>query len=115
MAELPDAGRPATHNLAARAGRWSAAHRKTAIFGWLLFVVLATVVSGSVGQKNLEQSAMGNGESKRGEQIVAGAGFPEEVSEQVLVHGRGAVTAGGPEVTTAVRDVVSRLQRIETA
>jgi hypothetical protein len=28
-------------NLAARAGRWSAAHRKTAILGWILFVVLS--------------------------------------------------------------------------
>ena len=53
-------------NLAARAGRWSAQHRKTAILGWLLFVVLATVIGGKVGQKNLEPSEMGNGESKRG-------------------------------------------------
>ena len=57
-------------NLAARAGRWSAQHRKTAILGWILFVVLATVIGGNVGQKNLEPSAMGNGESKRGELIV---------------------------------------------
>src|SRR5690242_10281146 len=33
-------------NLAARAGRWSATHRKTAIIGWVLFVVLATVIGG---------------------------------------------------------------------
>ena len=63
-------------NLAARAGRWSAQHRKTAILGWLLFVVLATVIGGNVGQKTLEPSAMGNGESKRGELIVADAGLP---------------------------------------
>ena len=30
-------------NLAARAAHWSAAHRKTAIFGWLGFVVVARV------------------------------------------------------------------------
>ena len=35
-------------NPAARAGRWSAQHRKTAIFGWILFVVLATVAGGGV-------------------------------------------------------------------
>jgi uncharacterized membrane protein YdfJ with MMPL/SSD domain len=28
-------------NLAARAGRWSAQHRKTAILGWIAFMVLA--------------------------------------------------------------------------
>ena len=26
-------------NIAARMGRWSARHRKTAIFGWLAFVI----------------------------------------------------------------------------
>ena len=35
-----------SRNLARRAGRWSATHRKTAILGWLLFVVLATVIGG---------------------------------------------------------------------
>ena len=30
-------------NLAARAGRWSAQHRKKAIFGWLAFVIIAVV------------------------------------------------------------------------
>ena len=56
-----------SNNLAARAGRWSASHRKAAILGWILFVVLATVIGGGVGQKQLDQSGMGNGESKRGE------------------------------------------------
>ena len=74
-------------NLAARAGRWSATHRKTAILGWILFVVLATMIGGNVGQKNLEQSASGNGESKRGSMIVDDAGFPE--------HGRRARARAG--------------------
>ena len=78
-------------NLAARAGRWSATHRKSAIFGWLLFVVLATVIGGSVGQKNLEASAMGNGESKRGELIVDKANYPDQVGEQVLVQGKNGI------------------------
>jgi uncharacterized membrane protein YdfJ with MMPL/SSD domain len=38
-------------NLAARMGRWSAAHRKTAIGGWIVFVVLAFVIGGVVGVK----------------------------------------------------------------
>ena len=33
-------------NLAARAGRWSATHRKTAIIGWIVCVVLACVTLG---------------------------------------------------------------------
>ncbi len=45
----------ASNNLAARAGRWSASHRKTAILGWILFVVLATIIGGSVQQKTLSR------------------------------------------------------------
>ena len=51
-------------NLAARAGRWSAGHRKTAILGWILFVVLATLIvrerrsegpgAGGDGQRRVE-------------------------------------------------------------
>jgi uncharacterized membrane protein YdfJ with MMPL/SSD domain len=100
-------------NLAARAGRWSATHRKTAIFGWILFVVLATVIGGKVGQKNLEPSAMGNGESKRGDMIIADAGFPETIGERVLIQGKGSIESGDAQVTAAVTDVVSRLDRIE--
>src|SRR5215217_6908366 len=102
-----------SRNLAARAGRWSAAHRKIAILGWFAFVVLATVIAGGVGQKQLDQSAMGNGESKRGELIIAAADFPERVTEQVLIQGKGDVKAGDAQVTAAVKDIVARLERIE--
>jgi uncharacterized membrane protein YdfJ with MMPL/SSD domain len=97
-------------NLPARAGRWSASHRKTAVVGWILFVVLATLIGGAVGKKELERSAMGNGESKRAELIIDAADFPEEVREQVLVQGHGA---DDPRVQAAVKDVVSRLERID--
>jgi RND superfamily putative drug exporter len=102
-----------SRNLAARVGRWSATHRKAAIFGWILFVVLATVISGSVAQRQLDVSAMGNGESKRGELIIAGAGFPEQVGEQVLVQGTGDIKAGDPRMTAAVKDIATRLERID--
>jgi uncharacterized membrane protein YdfJ with MMPL/SSD domain len=100
-------------NLAARAGRWSATHRKTAVIGWILFVVLATVIGGKVGQKNLEPSAMGNGESKRGDMIVDAADFPATVGERVLIQGTGSIKGDDPQVTAAVKDVVSRLDKIK--
>ena len=43
-----------TRSIAARAGRWSATHRKTAIWGWLAFVVAAFAVGGAVGTKTLQ-------------------------------------------------------------
>ena len=102
-----------SRNLAARAGRWSAQHRRTAVLGWIVFVVLAAVLGGKVGLNDIDESAQGNGESMRGDVIVEAAGFPEQAGEQVLVQGKGSVRAGDPEVRAAVRDVVSRLERIE--
>jgi uncharacterized membrane protein YdfJ with MMPL/SSD domain len=97
-------------NLAALVGRWSAQHRRTAVIGWILFVVLAVVVGGKIGQNDLDKSASGNGESKRGDMIVKAAGFPDQTAEQVLVQGK---SADDPAVTAAVRDVVSRLEQID--
>jgi RND superfamily putative drug exporter len=50
-------------NVAARAARWSATHRKLAIFGWLAFVVLSVVVGGAVGQRELTDAEAVSGES----------------------------------------------------
>ncbi len=99
-----------SRNLAARVGRWSAQHRKAAIIGWFAFVILATVLGGKVGQKQIDESASGNGESKRGDMIVKAAGFPDEAGEQVLIQGK---TSNDPQVTAAVKDVVARLQGIK--
>jgi uncharacterized membrane protein YdfJ with MMPL/SSD domain len=103
-----------SRNFAARAGRWSAQHRKKAIFGWILFVVLATIIGGRIGQNNIDESATGNGESKRGDMIVDAAGFPDKAGEQVLIQGKGSTKADDPQVTAAVTDVVQRLEKIDT-
>ena len=100
-----------SRNLAARAGRWSAQHRKKAILGWFAFVILATVLGGMVGQKKLSDEDMGNGESKRGDQIVEAAGFPEVTSESVLVQGKDGLTVKDPQFKAAVSDVVDTLGR----
>ena len=67
-------------NLAARAGRWSTQHRKKAIFGWLVFVVLAVFVGGSVGTNTLTDDNYGVGESGRLDKIT-GKAFPDEAEE----------------------------------
>ncbi len=102
-----------TSSLAARAGRWSARHRRTAILGWIAFVVLATLAGGSIGQRDLPDAELGNGESKRGAMIVDAAGFPDQTRERVLVQGRAAaMDQDDPAVLAAVRDVVARLDRL---
>ena len=100
-------------NLAASAGRWSAQHRKTAILGWILFIVLATFAGKSIGQAELPQAEMANGESKRSMQIMESADFPETVGEQILIQGKGSIKSDDPQVTAAVKDTVQRLERID--
>src|SRR3954462_11021570 len=102
-----------SRNVAARAGRWSAQHRKIAIPGWILFAILAVVVGGKVGHHDLDESAAGSGESKRGDMIVEAAGFPDRVGERVLLQAKGSASADDPEGAAAVRDVVKRLERID--
>ena len=75
-------------NLAARAGRWSAAHWKTATFGWLAFVVAAVALGTIVGTKQLTDAQSSNGQTAKAEQILAGAGFDKSVTESVLVQAK---------------------------
>ena len=78
-----------TRNLAARAGRWSARHRRKAIIGWFVFVVLALLVGGAIGTEELQDEDAGVGEAREADQAVADA-FPENPDETVLVQSRDA-------------------------
>ena len=52
-----------SNNLAARMGRWSASHKKTAIFGWLAFIAVAFMIGNAIGTKQLDPNKAGTGES----------------------------------------------------
>ncbi len=96
-------------NFAARAGRWSAQHRRKAIAGWLVFVVLAVVGGGAVGTDTLDYERSGVGDSGDAARVVDDA-FPGGSTETVLVQARDAsVTAEDPEFRAAVADVQKRL------
>ena len=96
--------------LAGRAGRWSAAHRKTAIWGWIAFVVAAIAVGGALGTKTLDNGG-GNGESAQAERTLEG-GFPQSAVEQVLVQSKGNESIHGPHAEAAVAEVESRLRKL---
>jgi RND superfamily putative drug exporter len=91
-------------NLAARAGRWSAAHWKTATFGWLLLVVGAVVLGSAAGTKTLGPAEQANGETARAEQILAGAGRKPAAGESVLVQSA-AVSTQSPAFGRALHAV----------
>src|SRR4029078_186553 len=93
-------------NLAARAGRWSAQHRKKAIFGWLAFVILAVFIGGSVGMKTLTDDENGTRESGRADK-AASAHFPKKDSESVLIQSRDGAKNTSPEYRKVVSSVVT--------
>src|SRR3954465_13912034 len=96
-------------HVAARMGRWSASHWKTATFGWLAFVVVAFYVGTNVvGTKTLEAAKAGNGESGH---VLATLDdeFKAPIAEQVLVQSK-TTTVGSPQFKQLVDHVILVLQ-----
>ena len=79
------AGSVQRENLAARAGRWSARHWKTAVFGWLAFVFVAFALGHVVGTDSLSVDEPGPGESGRVQRILNDE-FEQPAKELVLVQ-----------------------------
>jgi RND superfamily putative drug exporter len=106
---VPEQGATMHHNLAARAGRWSASHFKTAFLGWLAFVAAAVALGAIVGTRQLTDTENAQGESARAEQMLAQAGFKDVAGESVLVQSRRG-TATAPGFRRALDDVVGALE-----
>jgi RND superfamily putative drug exporter len=92
-------------------GRWSAAHWKTATFGWLAFVLVAFALGGAVGTTSIDDNEPGPGESGRMDRILD-AGFEQPAGENVLVQSRTLRTTD-PAFRAAVTDVVARLSKLD--
>jgi uncharacterized membrane protein YdfJ with MMPL/SSD domain/pimeloyl-ACP methyl ester carboxylesterase len=97
-------------NLAARMGRWSAAHWKTATFGWLAFVVIAFGLSSIVGIKSPDPDATGPGQSGRMDRILD-EGFKQPAGESVLIQSR-SLRVSDPAFAAAIQDVVARISTV---
>jgi uncharacterized membrane protein YdfJ with MMPL/SSD domain len=100
-----------SNNLAARMGRWSADHWKTATFGWLAFVIVAFGLGGLAGMKSIDPNAPGPGQSGRMDRILD-AGFKRPADESVLVQSR-SLSATDPAFKAAVADVVARMSKLQ--
>ncbi len=97
---------------AARAGSWSARHRKQAILLWIVFVIGSVVVGGAVGTKQLSNDQGGTGSSGRANATLAQE-FKQPAQEDVLVQARaGAGGVHSQEFHAAVADVVRRLRAL---
>jgi RND superfamily putative drug exporter len=98
-------------NVAARAARWSADHWKTAVSGWLAFCVVAVALGAVAGTKMLKEADTAAGGTKKAEQMLDDAGFPNKAAESVLVRSQ-ARTLNDPGFRAAVDDVVRTVERL---
>ena len=98
-------------NLAARMGSWSAQHRKTAIFGWLAFVVVAFALGIVSGTTQIDENTSGVGESGRADRILD-AGFNLPAAESVLVQSQ-TLVATDAAFRATVKDVVAKLSKFD--
>jgi uncharacterized membrane protein YdfJ with MMPL/SSD domain len=108
---MPSATPKRSHGLAARMARWSAAHRKAAIWGWLAFVIVAAVVGTMAGQKMIDDVDNFNGESGRAERALDRSGL-RPTSEAVFVQSDTLIFEDA-EFRAAVEDAGARLAGIE--
>ena len=100
-----------SNNIAARMGRWSANHWKTAVFGWLAFVVASVVIGGQVGTKYLEDNDLAVGEAATATKMIE-AGFPQADDEQgeiVLIQSK-TLKADDPAFKAVIEDVAKTVE-----
>ena len=97
--------------LAARVGRWSTENRKKAIWGWLAFVVIALVIGGSVGSKELSDADTYQGESGRAEHALVDAGLDPPAGETVMIKSE-TLEAGDRQFDAAIADVERRIGKV---
>jgi RND superfamily putative drug exporter len=114
MAIERKAGTQMKANLTERAGRWSAAHWKTATFGWLAFVVLTVAIGQAVGTVKLSDAEQATGESARAESALEASGFHRTASESVLVQNMRA-TVSDPAFQRTLERVVAALRAMPQA
>jgi uncharacterized membrane protein YdfJ with MMPL/SSD domain len=99
-----------SNNIAARMGRWSASHWKTAVFGWLVFVVAAFYFGNMVGTKNIKTEDANTGQSHKADKLLK-QGFPQSdpQTEFVLVQSS-KLSANAGEFRSTVNDVVAAVK-----
>jgi RND superfamily putative drug exporter len=103
------------NNLAARAGRWSASHRKTAVIGWLAFVIASIVIGSSVGLKAIDQQNVNVGQAHRADELLRQAGFRQSgpLTEIVVVQSN-RLEVNDPAFEAAIADVVGVIAPFNT-
>jgi RND superfamily putative drug exporter len=100
------------HNLAARVGRWSASHWKTAVLGWSLFVTAFVAVNSVVKAREASDAEQASGNSKVAAVILQDAGFPKRAGESVIIQHPSA-RVSDPAFQAVIREVAGTLGRLD--
>src|SRR3954453_20770291 len=108
LSQLRRRHRVHANTFAARAGRWSAQHRKTAIWGWIAFVIVAFVIGGALGVKK-PTDYIGPGDSGRADQLALDH-FPKDQTESVLIQAPTGGSARDASVRKAVGDTIAAVR-----
>jgi len=103
-----------SNNLAARMGRWSANHWKTAVFGWLAFVVAALVIGNVVGTKHIDQQDSNVGQAHKADRILKDAGFQFDPQTEIVLVQSKALTIRDAAFASTVTDVVAAVKPYTT-
>src|SRR5262245_29716030 len=96
------------NTFAARLGGWSVRHRKTAVLGWLVFV-LAAAFGTAVGQRQMTMHEYAAGDSALAVRILDEAGIRPQAGEMVLIHS-GTMTAEAADFKAAVTELIAPVQ-----
>src|SRR5204863_1343282 len=99
-------------NLAGRAGHWSAAHWKTATFGFVGISIAALVIGMALGRVVLTDSEQASGETAKAESILQNAGFNTPATESVLVQSK-TETVDSDAFSSAVAGVVQTISDLQ--
>ncbi|HEU5387836.1 MAG TPA: MMPL family transporter [Streptosporangiaceae bacterium] len=107
-----DTTQPARAPIVERVAGWSARHKKTAVFGWLLLVVAAVLVGQRLGTSHV--NSYDPGSAGRAERVLDRPVVQQPDTETVLIQGRtpGQVYGSDPEIRQAVREVVTALKAL---
>ena len=91
--------------------RWSAQHRKKAIFGWLALVVVLFALSMVSPMKTIVFETSGPGESGRADTILYDE-FKQPAGEEVLIQSE-SLTTGDPAFEAAVKAVIADVSKLD--
>ena len=101
-------------NIAARMGRWSASHWKTATFGWLAFVIASFAVGIAVPMQMIEKKDAAVGEAGKANKILDEAFDLDKngQGELVIIQSK-TKTVDDPAFRATINDTIDALSGFE--